>query len=291
MFASDAIEASKRKKRNILKKHFHTFTIDMQHIVKRILSLSIFFMLITLLAYKCYALPSLNFYLGKPYLANPLGEGEKSPYAPMPLYRDDGFDCTTYVETVLANTGTNSESNNLHERMALLRYVDGKIDFFSRAHLMEYHWIPNAIKYKFIVPYELEQTIKTDFNLNLRQWYLNNKSVKNKDELYLRRAKLQTTNARAHIAYIPTKHINKAFIKKLPDFMVVFFIKRLPAKSWEGQNEEQSLITHMGLLKNEKLYHASKSNKNVVKVDLLDYLNSNQSFIGVSFYKVLQATP
>src|ERR1035437_2644460 len=41
--------------------------------------------------------------LGKPYQLGPLGEGKFGAEDPDPLYRLDAFDCTTFIETVMAN--------------------------------------------------------------------------------------------------------------------------------------------------------------------------------------------
>ncbi len=232
------------------------------------------------------AKPDLELYLGKPYFANPLGEGPNSPYAKGPIFRDDGFDCTTYVETVLAKVKAKNSKQDFLNNIKQLRYIDGKVDFFSRAHLMEYHWIPNAIKYEFISPYNIAGTKKTNFQLGLRQWFLENKEVKFKDQTYIQLAKLQPTHIQTSIPYIQSKKIDIKLLNSLPNFMVVFFIKSLPSQTWPGQNQEQECITHMGLLIDKNLYHASRTNKSVSQINLIDYLRNKPSFIGVSFYNV-----
>ncbi len=237
------------------------------------------------------AKPTLNLYLDMPYILNPLGEGPTSPYAPKPLLREDGFDCTTYVETVLARYYAQNSKTKFNNNLMLLRYIDGKIDFFSRAHLMEFQWIPNAIKYNFIRAYPLAHTKNTNFNINLRQWFLQNTSVKHKDSIYIQKANQQPEKIVASVPYIPAKKITSVLLNNLPDFMLVFFIKSLPANSWAGQNQAQELITHMGILINNKLYHASIRNKKVQQIDLLEYLKNTPSFIGVSFYEISSTIP
>ncbi len=236
------------------------------------------------------AKPQLNLYLGVPYMANPLGEGEQSPYAPMPLFREDGFDCTTYVETVLAHYKSHQNKHDFNNTLMQIRYIDGKIDFFSRAHLMEYHWIPNAIKYKFIKPYPLTNTINTESTFNLRQWFLKNSLISNKDEQYMKNALMQPTKIKSSISYIPSNLISRNLINSLPNMMVVFFVKALPANSWLGQDQAQKMITHMGLLIDKSLYHASRTNKKVLKIDLQAYLKTAPSIIGISLYEVRNTT-
>ena len=72
-------------------------------------------------------------YLGAPYVLDPLGEG----IAPDtdPTIRFDAFDCTTFVETALANGDI--------DKLNKIRYKDGKIDFLNRNHFIETDWLPN----------------------------------------------------------------------------------------------------------------------------------------------------
>ena len=43
-----------------------------------------------------------EYFKGRPYVLGNLGEGSQGKYDQEPLYRTDVFDCTTYVETVIA---------------------------------------------------------------------------------------------------------------------------------------------------------------------------------------------
>ena len=74
-------------------------------------------------------------FIGRPYLASPLGEGRGIDADP--LLRYDAFDCTTYVETVIASAlaETDADIVNLLNR---IRYTNGRIDFASRRHLPEF---------------------------------------------------------------------------------------------------------------------------------------------------------
>src|SRR5260370_2528271 len=84
------------------------------------------------------ALSSL--FLGVPYTDLPLGDGEAGP-EPGPLFRTDGVDCQTYVETVLAMANASS----LEQAKAILtdiRYADGKPSFQTRNHFTEAQWLP-----------------------------------------------------------------------------------------------------------------------------------------------------
>lgn len=91
-----------------------------------------------------------EFFLGKPYMLNPLGEGPFAYFDRAPLYRSDRFDCLTYVETVLAL----AESKNLDEfqsNILKIRYRSPKnISFVNRNHFVEQGWNQTNIKNRFI---------------------------------------------------------------------------------------------------------------------------------------------
>jgi hypothetical protein len=84
-------------------------------------------------------------FVGVPYTDLPLGDGNQGP-EPGPLFRTDGVDCQTYVETVLAM----ANGRSLDQAKAILddiRYADGKPSFQSRNHFTEAQWLPaNARK-------------------------------------------------------------------------------------------------------------------------------------------------
>jgi hypothetical protein len=77
--------------------------------------------------------------LGAPYLRSPLGEGagvDKDP-----RFRVDAFDCTTFVETVLALSGCD-RLEHVPTVLDGIRYSDGSQAFDSRRHLVISQWIP-----------------------------------------------------------------------------------------------------------------------------------------------------
>lgn len=79
-------------------------------------------------------------FVGVPYTDLPLGDGESGP-EPGPLFRTDGVDCQTYVETVLAmaNAGSLGQAKSILDD---IRYADGKPSFQTRNHFTEAQWLP-----------------------------------------------------------------------------------------------------------------------------------------------------
>lgn len=84
---------------------------------------------------------SLKF-LGKPYEESPLGEGEKAEYSQNPLVRFDRFDCTTFIETVMA-LALSHEPKEFNHVLEKIRYRSGKVSFVMRNHFPDLDWIPN----------------------------------------------------------------------------------------------------------------------------------------------------
>lgn len=82
--------------------------------------------------------------LGRPYLSDPLGEGQGVD--PDPIARYDAFDCLTFAEEVLA---LSLAGDPLHaaEIRASLRYgTDKPVDYVHRRHFMELQWIPGVVQ-------------------------------------------------------------------------------------------------------------------------------------------------
>ena len=84
--------------------------------------------------------------IGLPYFDNPLGGGPGSQESlRIPL---EGFDCVTYIETVLA-LGCSHSVEEFVDAVRRMRYEKGKIDWFHRNHYM-IDWIEKNEKRKLI---------------------------------------------------------------------------------------------------------------------------------------------
>jgi Protein of unknown function (DUF1460) len=70
-------------------------------------------------------------FLGAPYIVDPLGGGAgKKEHL---VLREDGFDCVTYCETVLAAARSRAP-DDLALELRRMRYHNGEIDWFARNH-------------------------------------------------------------------------------------------------------------------------------------------------------------
>ncbi|OGT89465.1 MAG: hypothetical protein A2286_14385 [Gammaproteobacteria bacterium RIFOXYA12_FULL_61_12] len=75
-------------------------------------------------------------FVGKGYRLSPLGEAG-GPDAD-PLIRFDAFDCTTYIETLIALARNPADPK---AEILRIRYRDGIPDFSRRRHLPEFQWL------------------------------------------------------------------------------------------------------------------------------------------------------
>ena len=85
-----------------------------------------------------------------PYLDGSLGEGLEGRYSQRPLYRFDGFNCTTFIETVLALALTEPSDftttiADFDAFMKAIRYEDGQVAFLTRNHFPSADWVPNNV--------------------------------------------------------------------------------------------------------------------------------------------------
>lgn len=84
-----------------------------------------------------------------PYVADPLGEGPAGAIAKGPLYRFDGFDCTTFVETVMA-LSLSRNPEEFKSRINQIRYKNAAVSYETRNHFTSVDWIPNNVASGFV---------------------------------------------------------------------------------------------------------------------------------------------
>jgi len=80
--------------------------------------------------------------LGRPYVNDPMGEGEGHDADPLARY--DAFDCLTYAEEVLALALAGEPAHAAAIRSSL-RY-QGDPSYTTRRHFMELQWVPGVVR-------------------------------------------------------------------------------------------------------------------------------------------------
>lgn len=235
-------------------------------------------------------------FVGLPYGKNgPLGEGPQGKYDQDPLYRFDTFDCTTYVETIMALAQAR-DVDEFEDLLKNIRYEDGIIDYLKRNHFTDLQWIPNNIRNGQLIEITSDTFGKNNIQLaqadiNFPGWLRSHKVeqiILNGATLDERKERLSELQAeavnyvieRATVPYVSIKTLiaRPELLNKVPQGSLVNFVR----PNWdltEAAGTHQN-ISHQGLLfwNKTKLYlrHASTTGK-VENVLSLDYLKKFQN--------------
>jgi hypothetical protein len=200
-------------------------------------------------------------YLGVKYQFGPLGE-EKLPDND-PLIRFDAFDCTTFVETVLADGDK--------EKLTKIRYKNGKVDIVNRNHFVETDWLSNN---------NFENVSRLYGDTSIRHIVVDKKSWFKKK--YGIDTDFQKQNI--NIEYIPYEKISKINIQSP---LIVLFIH--DGNVFRDKIGTDLAVVHMGfLLPGNVLRHASRQYGRVTDVDFETYINKhkrNKHNLGITLVK------
>lgn len=203
-------------------------------------------------------------YMGAKYMRDPLGE-EKAPDND-PLIRTDAFDCTTFVETVMAG----GDVSNLNQ----IRYKDGKIDFMNRNHFIESDWLVNNENRVENVSSQFGKTVTRHLTIDKAAWM---KKVHGIDA--------DIAPVKTSIEYVPYKNLGDIDNERV---MIVLFISA-NSKSLDTIGTELA-VTHMGLLLpgGTVLRHASSAAGHVVDADFKKYSDRRRQMgeQGVAFIEI-----
>lgn len=236
--------------------------------------------------------------LGHRYLLDPFGEGESGKYDRDPLYRFDAFDCTTFVETVMALT-LSQDHESFYKVLMQIRYKNGEISYTTRNHFPETDWLPNNARAGFIR--DITTEIAGERNVDIaraiidkRGWYehmtaekinVPNLTQQEREEL-LRQLKTEGKPYATELSELPYIHLHTLFDRKGSPNQELF--NKIPAgtivnivrPNWDVVDREGTHlnVSHQALLikKNGTLYirHATTGNFNrVVDQPLVEYLH------------------
>lgn len=259
------------------------------------------------------ALGASELLLGRPYVLGPCGEGSNGDFDKKPICSLQTFDCTTYVEPVLAfaftdPTGTNRDLE-FKENFLDIKYSDPKeITFVNRNHFTELHWIANAIQKKFLV----DVTLTIDPNaptrmkwLDVTGWYKGLEDGVNKNSTLSQSEKDDLINALnknstnktvaplAQLPYVPLATLLTASVqKKLKAEKILLFNL---IKNEHTKTNVPVIVGHQGFIieKNGALYlrHAAQK-KETLDVLFTDYIQERQKdttwpTLGMHFMRIV----
>jgi hypothetical protein len=188
-----------------------------------------------------------------------LGEGEGER-----IYREDVFDCTTFVLTVAARI--NAIDSTPRETMTRIHYhPPGEVSYRNRLHFSSYR---NKIS-----PYFEDITEEVGGSAVKREDVLLNRDHPRRGRLIGMDWERELT-----LAYIPSKRVPQV-LEDLPAVAGVGFVRREYFSLGLG-------VAHEGLVLNgSDLAHASSDRGEVVREDFLGYLGCHD-YTGVLFFRI-----
>jgi hypothetical protein len=206
-------------------------------------------------------------FLGTPYLLDPLGEGEQGTVDKDPLVDLGRVDCQTFVEQVMALAGAKNLAS-ASERLRLIRYKNGSIEYRMRHHLMALGWIPGNARAGYLKDITREvgglATRVVEKTVDATQW-------RGKFAAMYKRLGDVAPSGQVRLDYIPLDAI-AGVTTRLPRTSIAYVVA-------EPQEGVPYVVTHMGLVIRPEqgpviFRHASAHpvNRSVVDVPLLDYV-------------------
>ncbi|MFT2109868.1 N-acetylmuramoyl-L-alanine amidase-like domain-containing protein [Marinomonas sp. 2405UD68-3] len=230
--------------------------------------------------------------LGASYEDGSLGEGEQGKYDKDPLIRFDVFDCTTYIETVLAGAMSPSV-NEFMPNLMKLRYKNGEVSFVARNHFPSKDWIPNNQDKLMDVTAQVagdDLTIAKTV-IDKPAWYSTMKADRlqcDDDSSDACQTLLSQLHAEGRafrpesveMPYVPltalyldTTNVNQALLDRIPSGSIINMVRPdWNIRKWIGTNMN---VSHQSIAirKGNQLFlrHASQTNKRVEDVGFLNY--------------------
>ncbi len=241
----------------------------------------------------------------RPYLKFPLGEGDNARFDQNPRFRFDGFDCTTFIETVLA-LSLSRNFNEFESFMDKIRYENGDVAFENRNHFTDLDWIPNNVRAGIIqditanlFPKNIKVARAT---IDKMSWYkmlslerFHNKEVAPEsliEDLHSLGKGFEPTEAQITYTPIEVLVIQPELLEQIPSGSIINFVRaNWNLKKLIGTNMN---VSHQGFAirkKNGELYfrHASSELKLVTEEPFLNYLQKMvlvKSISGINILKL-----
>ncbi len=204
-------------------------------------------------------------YVGARYVNSPLGEGFGVDSDP--LIREDAFDCTTFVETVLARGDV--------DRLNKIRYKNGEIDFLNRNHFIESDWMRNNS--------DLVRNVSADYGqIAVRKVVIDKAAWLRK----VHKVKAQAVPEVVLLEYLPYYSVMRG-IEVSKTMIVLFIVDNSQMRDKIGTD---LAVNHMGvLMPGGVLRHASSSRGVVVDVDFMEYVrerSQNKNNLGIMLLEI-----
>jgi len=233
-----------------------------------------------------------------PYQVEPLGEGKQGEFNRQPLYRLDGFDCETFVNTVSALALAHN-IKQFQQYMRDLTYQNKKISFVTRKHFVIADWLQDNIKQGLMDDMTLRVADRNDIAvysiyINKKNWFKQLPESRIKlphltvTERYHKLMELHALSLHAKdkmvkIHYIPLQRffIHPQLMTRIPQAAIIIFVGN-PLKIKQEIGTDIDAV-HMGFMiwKDSKPYlrAASLGEQRILDIPFLAYLHYNQDTV------------
>lgn len=214
---------------------------------------------------------ALRSYLGTPYAAFCLGEGDTGVFDADPRWDFARVDCLTLIEQCLAEAVAGGRGEGFLPALDRIRYAEGRVGFLTRNHFFITDWLPaNNWLVENVTSKTGSATTKTlTRDVGKRRFF--------RPFLKERTDSLITNAVGSRIEYIPSSEALSA-VAGLDRPLIVSFI---------GKQPDWLFSLHVGAILppdadgRVKLIHASSVKNKVVEEDFLDYLHDHPKYLGV----------
>jgi hypothetical protein len=248
-----------------------------------------------------------TYFLGQPYVFEPLGEGETGYYSKLPLYRTDQFDCVTFVDTVLALAKA-ATLTQFKQNILRIRYAQARIDYTQRTDwFTDLEWNPHMQQLGYtqdVTTHPLDQNKKPIAQLahtiiDKPAWYAQKTKIHlnlpqaSTDEMQQRLTQLKAEGKNfmpqsSTLSYIPLTYLfitptqpNPALWNQLPDLAVIQLVRPhwrpVDPKDKSKDYGTHLNVAHLGIAIRTPagiiFYHAA-ARGNVMHLLLVDYLRA-----------------
>jgi hypothetical protein len=228
-------------------------------------------------------------FFSRPYLTYPLGEGPSARHDQGPRFRFDGFDCTTFVETMSA-VALSKDLQDFKTIMDKIRYQNSIVSFQTRNHFTDLDWIPNNVQAGFMVDITKRlyggRTKTASALIEKHEWYANMKADRirsNQDSPQVLLEELQDLGKvyltmEAQIPYVGIRDLTAEpeLLDRIPSGSIINVVRpNWNLKSYIGTNMN---VSHQGFAIRKRtgvlfFRHASSELRLVTEEPMADYLN------------------
>lgn len=241
--------------------------------------------------------------LGQSYALGPLGEGWEDKLTHKPRFRDDAFDCTTFVSTVLAMIHSQYMAQ-FEQRIDEVRYFQTPPSFLHRNHFMSVDWNPHNQALHLVrdvTPIIKDGSGKPLYlmaraSINKPAWYQQQKNPA------LHRFAKEVSVQHASLNYLPLSALFDAEGRPIPSIFSQFpaaGVIEIVRPHWgmAARIGTDLLVSHIGFVLREGsalyLVHASASRQHpyVIKQPLASYLSQYRHHPTIKGIHVLEILP